>query len=75
MGLKNLPQVVLIKKTMVQRIDERDQEGVIKVKFLLVPFFSVLEKIFKIDLQLLSFVQVFTYILYCPNIAKYPWLL
>jgi hypothetical protein len=30
---------------------------------------------FKIDLRLSAFAQMFTCILYCPNIAKCPWLL
>ncbi len=47
----------------------------LKLKFVLVPFFSVLEKNFKIDLQLSAFAQMFTYILYCPDIVKCPWLL
>ena len=38
-------------------------------------FFSVLERNFKINLRLSAFAQMFTYILYCPNIAKCPWLL
>jgi hypothetical protein len=36
---------------------------------------SVFEKNFKIDLRLSAFGQMFTCILYCPNIAKCPWLL
>jgi hypothetical protein len=44
-------------------------------KFALVPFFSVLEKNFKINLQLSAFAQMFTYILYCPDIVECPWLL
>jgi hypothetical protein len=43
-------------------------------KFVLVPFFSVLEKDVKINLPLSAFVQMFTYILYCPVIAQCPWL-
>ncbi len=46
-----------------------------KSKFALVPFFSVLERNFKIDLQLSAFAQMFKCILYCPDIAKCPWLL
>jgi hypothetical protein len=41
----------------------------------LAPFFSVLEKNFKINLRLSAFAQMFTYILYCPDIAECPWLL
>jgi hypothetical protein len=46
----------------------------LKSKFALVPFFSVLEKNFKIDLRLSAFAQMFTYILYCPDIATCLWL-
>jgi hypothetical protein len=46
----------------------------LKSKFALVPFFSVLEKNLKMDLQLSAFAQMFTYILYCPDIAKNLWL-
>jgi hypothetical protein len=46
-----------------------------KSKFALVPFFSVLERNFKIDLRLSAFAQMFTYISYCHDIAKCPWLL
>jgi hypothetical protein len=47
----------------------------LKSKFALVPFFSVLKRNLKINLQLSAFAQMFTHILYCPNIAKCPWLL
>jgi hypothetical protein len=43
-------------------------------KFVLVPFFPVVEKDVKTDLRLSAFVQMFTYILYCPDIAQCPWL-
>jgi hypothetical protein len=46
----------------------------LKSKIALVPFFSALEKNFKIALQLSAFAQMFTCILYCPDIAKCLWL-
>jgi hypothetical protein len=43
-------------------------------KFVLVPFFSVLEKDVQINLRLSAFEKMFPYILYCPNIAQCTWL-
>ena len=64
---------------LVMEINFRDLMQSIKTslansKFVLVLFFSVLEKDAKIDLQLSAFVQMFTCIVYCPNIAQCPWL-
>jgi hypothetical protein len=73
MGLKNFPQIVLLKKQLKEIKRKSLMES--KSKFVLVPFFSVLKRNFKIDLRLSAFVQMFTYILYCPDIAKCPWLL
>jgi hypothetical protein len=73
MGLKNFPQIVLLKKQLKETKRKSLMESMLK--FVLVPFFSVLERNFKINLRLSAFAQMFTCILYCPNIAKCPWLL
>ncbi len=75
-GIEKLPMdctVTSTKKQLKEIKKKLSTES--KSKFALVPYFSVLEKNYRIDLQLSAFVQMFTYILYCPNIAKCPWLL
>jgi hypothetical protein len=73
-GIKNLPTDCTVTKKQLKEIKKKlSVES--KSKFALVPFFSVLERNFKIDLRLSAFAQMFTYILYCPDIAKCPWLL
>ena len=37
--------------------------------------FLILEATLKFDLRLLAFAQMFTYVLYCPDTTKCPWLL
>ncbi len=37
--------------------------------------FLILEATLKIDLQLSAFAPMFTYVLYCPETTKCPWLL
>jgi hypothetical protein len=59
---------------MVQLTNAIYQNEFVKLKFRVVPFFSILEEDVEIDLQLSAFVQMFTYILYCPDIAQCPWL-
>ncbi len=73
-GIKNLPTDCIVTKKQLKEIKKKlSTES--KLKIALVPFFSVLERNFKIDLQLSAFVQMFRYILYFPDIAKCPWLL
>jgi hypothetical protein len=73
-GIKNLQTDCTVTKKQLKEIKKKlSMES--KSKFALVPFFSVLERNFKIDLRLSAFVQKFTCILYCPDIAKCPWLL
>jgi hypothetical protein len=73
-GIKNLPTECTVTKNQLKEIKKKlSTES--KLKFALVPFVSVLERNFKINLRLSAFAQMFTYILYCPNIAKYPLLL
>jgi hypothetical protein len=73
-GIKNHPTDCTVTKKQLKEIKKKlSMES--KSKFALVPFFSVLERNFKIDLRLSAFAQMFTYILYCPNIAKCHWLL
>ncbi len=73
-GIKNLPTDCTVTKKRLKKIKKKlSMES--KSKFVLVPFFSVLERNFKINLQLSAFGQMFTCILYYPNIAKCPWLL
>jgi hypothetical protein len=67
-GIKNLPTDCTVTKKQLKEIKKKlSMES--KSKFALVPFFSVLERNFKINLRLSAFAQMFTYILYCPNIA------
>jgi hypothetical protein len=73
-GIKDLPTDCTVTKKQLKEIKKKLSTKS-KLKFALVPFFSVLERNFKIDLHLSAFAQMFTYILYCPNIAKCPWLL
>jgi hypothetical protein len=73
-GIKNLPtDCTVTKKTIKRNQDKVSTET--KSKFALVPFFLSWRGISKstCDYQHLS--KMFTYILYCPNIAKCPWLL
>jgi hypothetical protein len=73
-GIEKLPMDCTVTKKTVERNQKKVVNGV-KVKICIGTIFSVLERNFKIDLQLSAFVQMFTYILYQPNIAKCPWLL
>jgi hypothetical protein len=57
---------------MVQRIDAIYQNEFVKLEICVGTIFSILEKDVKINLQLLAFAQMFTCILYCPDIAQYP---
>jgi hypothetical protein len=59
---------------MVQRINAIYQNEFIKLKICVGTIFSVLEKDVKINFQLSAFAQMFTCILYCPNIAQCLWL-
>ncbi len=70
--IKNLPSNG--KKQWVKKLVQSIKTSLSNSKFGLVPFFSVLEKNVKISLRLLAFVQMLTYILYCPIIAQCPWL-
>ncbi len=73
-GIKNLRTGCTVTKKQLKEIKKKlSTES--KLKFALVPFFSVLERNFEINLQLSAFLQLFTYILYFPNIVKCPWLL
>ncbi len=71
-GIKDLPGNK--KKQLFKKSMQYIKTGLSNLKFVLVPLFSVLEKDVKINLRLSAFVQMFTYILYCPNIAQCPWL-
>ncbi len=73
-GIKNLPMDCTVTKKQLKEIKKKSSTES-KLKFALVPFSSVLERNFKIGLQLSAFAQMFTYILYCPDIVKCPWLL
>ncbi len=73
-GIKNLPTDCTVTNKQLKEIKKKLSTD-LKSKFALVPFFSVLEKNFKINLRLSAFAQMFIYILYCPDIAKCPWLL
>ncbi len=73
-GIEKLPIDCTVTKKTLKDI-KRKSAMKSTSKFVLVPFFSVLERNFKINLQLSAFAQMFTYILYCPDIAKCPWLL
>jgi 5S rRNA maturation endonuclease (ribonuclease M5) len=44
-------------------------------KFMLVPFFLVFKLELYHDLQFLAFAQMYTYVLYCPDVFKLNWLL
>jgi hypothetical protein len=59
---------------MVQRINAIYQHEFVNLKICVGTIFSVLEKDVKIDLQLSAFAQMFTCILYCPDILQCPWL-
>jgi hypothetical protein len=73
-GIKNLPTDCTVTKKQLKEIKKKSSTES-KSKFALVPFFSVLERNFKIDLRLSAFAQMFTCILSWPDIAKCPWLL
>ncbi len=73
-GIKNLPMGCTVTIKQLKEIKKKSSTES-KSKFALVPFFSVLERNFKIALRLSAFAQMFTCILYWPNIAKCPWLL
>ncbi len=72
--IKEPPTDCTVTKKQLKEIKKMSSTD-LQSKFALVPFFSVLEKNFKINLGLSAFAQMFTYILYCPDIAECPWLL
>ncbi len=71
-GIKDLPGNG--KKHWFKELMQYIKTSLSNLKFVLVPFFSVFEKDVEIDLWLSEFAQMYTYILYCPDIAQCPWL-
>ncbi len=71
-GIKDLS--VNGKKQLFKQLMQYIKTSLSNLKFVLVTFFSVLEKDVKINLWLSAFAQMFTYILYYPDIAQCPWL-